>query len=161
MNIVEALKHTNLFFDLSSTQLANVASFVRELTVAQGETIFDQNSAGRDLYVVLHGGVEVSVATDAEDTVLATFSANQSFGEMAMVDEGRRSATARAVEDDTLLLVIDTESLMRQCQADTDMGFRIMRHIATDLTLRVRKLDLHFQGQLFWGATGTDLSKLF
>jgi len=161
MNVVEALKHTNLFFDLSSTQLANVASISRELTVAKGEVIFDQHSGGRDLYVVLRGSVEVSVATDAEHTVLATFSANQSFGEMAMVDDGRRSATARAAGNDTELLVIDAERLLRQCEADSDMGFRIMRHIATDLTLRVRKLDLHFQGQLFWGATGTDLSKLF
>jgi len=161
MNVVEALKHTNLFFDLSATQLAGVASFAREMTVAKGETIFDQHSDGRDLYVVLRGRVEVSVATDAEDTVLATFSANQSFGEMAMVDEGRRSATARAAENDTVLLVIDTARLMQQCETDSDMGFRIMRHVATDLTLRVRKLDLHFQGQLFWGATGTDLSKLF
>ncbi len=173
MDIVGFLRTTDLFYDLSDAQLSKVAADCRNMTYAAGELIFAEDSPSVGLFVVVRGEVEVSIRfniaigsmdddrSGGDQIVLATFSPGQCFGEIGMIDQGVRSATSKSVRDDTLLIEIDSNKLMQQCEVDTDMGFKIMRHIARALTLRVRKLDLELHGQIFWGSGDTDLSKLF
>lgn len=173
MDIVGILRATDIFYDLSDAQLSKVASDCRNMTYASGDLIFAEDSPSDGLFVVVRGEVEVSIRTSiavglkdddtsgADRIVLATFFPGQCFGEVGMIDQGVRSATSKCVKDDTLLLKIDSTKLIQQCETDTDMGFKIMRHLARALTLRVRKLDLELHGQIIWGSGDTDLSNLF
>ncbi len=68
----------------------------------------------------------------------------QIFGEMALLDMGKRSATVRCSQDHTVLRAISQPAFTDLCNSDTAIGYMIMRNMAIDLSfkLRHRNLDL-------------------
>lgn len=59
-----------------------------------GEIIFQEGDLSNEAYRLLSGGVEISITVDAKKVVLAQLGPGDIFGEMAMIDEHPRSATA-------------------------------------------------------------------
>jgi len=78
--------------------------------VHAGDAIFHQGDRGDHAYVVETGRIELRLADRGEEIVLATRGPGELFGEMAILDDEPRSATAVALQD-TRLLVIDREQL--------------------------------------------------
>jgi len=72
-----------------------------------GEVVFEEDSAGRQMYVVNAGRVNVLKRSDGGSVLVGTLGPGDIFGEMALVDDLPRSATVVAAEDDTRLLEID------------------------------------------------------
>ncbi len=75
------------------------------LTVKAGETIFNQGDFGDAAYMVRKGAIEISIAVDEEDVVIATLGPGEIFGEMSLIDDQPRAAAARAKTDAELLVV--------------------------------------------------------
>lgn len=75
-------------------------------TFAAGKVIFREGDAGREAYLVKRGRVTLSRLLEGTQTVLDTVGPGAVFGEMAVLGEGPRSATATA-EEETELVVID------------------------------------------------------
>jgi CRP/FNR family transcriptional regulator len=73
----------------------------------RGEVIFEEGSAGRHLYVINAGGVDILRRAPGGDVLIGSLGAGEIFGEMALVDDLPRSATAVAAEDGTELVAID------------------------------------------------------
>ncbi len=71
----------------------------------QGEVIFRQGDAGDMAYLVVSGAVEVSRSPDGKKSVLGAIAAGQIFGEMALISDQPRTATATATEDTVCFLV--------------------------------------------------------
>lgn len=67
--------------------------------------IFQQGDAGDALYVILEGEIEIVQTLDNAPVPLSTFHAGEYFGEMALLDDAPRSATARAARDSRLLQI--------------------------------------------------------
>lgn len=162
MDKVEALKHTDLFYNLNLEQLQLVAALAQERRASKGEMIYEEGSASREVYVLVSGSLEVShkhpnrisASTDeAAQVVLATLSQGQSCGEISFVDQALREATVRSLSDDTVLLVINPDALMAQCEANPAMGFFIIRNLAKDLAFIIRELDSHILGTIFWNSS--------
>jgi CRP-like cAMP-binding protein len=102
MPITTVLKQADIFYELSATQLELVASICEEKTYQTGDLIFGENTTGDELYVIANGEVEIQVdpsLVGADSTAgpqrIATLRRGQSFGEVALVDQGVRSAAAR------------------------------------------------------------------
>jgi len=74
-------------------------------TVPPGALIFREGEVGDVAYIVDHGRVEIAALRDGRKTVLAHLGPGELFGEMALIDEQVRSATAQAVEETTLIVV--------------------------------------------------------
>lgn len=72
-----------------------------------GEVVFEEGGCGQHLYVIHAGGVDISRKERGKDVVVATLGVGEIFGEMALVDNLPRSATATAADDDTELVEID------------------------------------------------------
>jgi CRP-like cAMP-binding protein len=72
-----------------------------------GEVVFEQGSAGRQMYVVNTGRVNVLRSANGRQVQVGTLGPGDIFGEMALVDDLPRSATVVAAEEDTRLLEID------------------------------------------------------
>ncbi|MEG3617301.1 cyclic nucleotide-binding domain-containing protein [Magnetovibrio sp. PR-2] len=88
-----------------------------------GEVIFKQGSRGRMAYIVQEGLVEIFHHLDAEGnegekTVLGTIGKGGMFGEMSMIDDRPRMATARTKEATTVIIVTEQMFLHKLKKAD-------------------------------------------
>ena len=94
------------FSDLLDAELYKLPRNVRTLRVAAGGVIFKEGDPGDGMYVVDKGRVEILLGNpDAEPRVLSRVGPGGIFGEMAILDDMPRSATARAEVDSTLRLI--------------------------------------------------------
>src|ERR1700694_5861439 len=157
MSFAPILKLTEIFSDMSDTQLELIASVCQEQQYNSGDLLFAENTRGDGLYVILNGEVEITVdpslvtaGDKGEQYTIATLRRNQSFGEVALVDEGFRSASARVTQHDTRLLLIARDKLMLLCDAYPQLGYRLMRNLAADLAMKIRNTDLKVRDQLTW-----------
>jgi CRP/FNR family cyclic AMP-dependent transcriptional regulator len=158
---VNILRQADIFYDMTSSQLEEIATLCSEVTPKDGEIIFEENSSSDELYVIAGGAVEILVnpaliqSTAAGQSsgplVITTVRRGQTFGEIALVDEGLRSASARCAARKTRLLVIPRDQLINLCDTDADLGYRLMRNIAADLAFKIRGTDLTIREQLLWG----------
>jgi CRP-like cAMP-binding protein len=88
---------------------------------------------------------------DQESVTIATLRRGQSFGEVALVDQGLRSATARTAHDNTRLLIIPCNELMTACEEYHEVGYRLMFNLAADLSLKIRSSNLRIREELLYG----------
>ena len=102
----EALKNQPLFKDLSSTELANVAPLFFEKAYSKNSTLFVEGMSGEILYAIKRGSVQITKKIGAgPDTVLATLKEGEFLGEMSLIDNRLRTATARVAEESSLLVM--------------------------------------------------------
>jgi CRP-like cAMP-binding protein len=92
-----------------------------------------------------------STARDVGPVTIATLRRGQSFGEVALVDQGLRSATARCAQHNTQLLILPREKLMVLCDTYPQLGYRLMRNLAADLALKIRNTDMRIREELLYG----------
>ncbi|HNQ93900.1 MAG TPA: cyclic nucleotide-binding domain-containing protein [Anaerolineales bacterium] len=156
--IVTFLKQSDIFFQLTPTQLELVANLCQEATFQKNDLIFKENSTSKELYVITQGEVDIFVdpaLVSAEDEsrenqVIATLRRGQSFGEVALVDEGLRSASACATQNDTRLLIIPRDKLIMLCETYPQLGYRLMYNLSADLAMKIRNTDLRIREQLLY-----------
>jgi CRP-like cAMP-binding protein len=92
------LGNCSLFRGLAPRELEALIAYVIVCNYDAGATIFLMGSAGDSLMTVLSGSVGISVsAADGREIRLATFGEGEFFGEIALFDGKRRSATAIAI----------------------------------------------------------------
>ena len=91
---VEAIRSVPLFAELSEDELAQVARLFKQRSFAPGETVAKEGSGGGAFYLIESGTANVSVAGRER----AALGPGDYFGEIALIDEGARSATITATE---------------------------------------------------------------
>jgi CRP/FNR family cyclic AMP-dependent transcriptional regulator len=92
---LDALRRVPLFADLDEQELQQVALLFKKRHFTQGETIVREGTDGAAFFLIETGEASVSVAGNARDNLRA----GDHFGEIALIDEGVRSATITAVTD--------------------------------------------------------------
>ncbi len=156
---INFLKQSDIFYQFTPTQLELVANLCQEVIFHEGEVIFRENSEGKELYIIAQGEVEILInpslvspppTGELKETRIATLRRGQSFGEVALVDEGLRSATARVAVKDTRLLVIPRDKLVMLCETYPQLGYRLMHNLAADLAMKIRNTDLRIREQLLY-----------
>ncbi len=151
-----SLIHVEIFEGLSSEQLQRISAIGREQTFALGNVIFRENAPGDSMYIVLDGEVEIQVdpkilgeaGPGSGATTITTIRHGQSFGEVALVDKGVRSASAVCTSEQVQLLVIPRDDFLRICREDPSLGYSVMFNIAADLAARIRTTDFMLRGRL-------------
>lgn len=160
MPFANILKQADIFFELTPTQLELVASLCQERRLNTGDLIFEENTPSDELYIIAQGEVEIQVDPSlvADDTArlmgpvtIATLRRGQSFGEIALVDQGLRSASAKCAQHNTHLLIIRRDKLMNLCDTYPQLGYRLMRNLAADLALKIRNTDMRIREELLYG----------
>ena len=92
---VEVLQRVPLFADLERRELEQVARLFKERRFPQGETVMKEGLGGAALFVIESGEATVSVG----GTERTTLKAGDYFGEIALIDEGARTATVTAATE--------------------------------------------------------------
>jgi CRP/FNR family transcriptional regulator, cyclic AMP receptor protein len=93
----ETIAKVPLFADLEKRELERVADSFKERRYGAGETIATEGKSGAGFFVIAEGTAIVTVQGDAR----ATLGPGDYFGEIALIDEGARTATLTAESDMT------------------------------------------------------------
>lgn len=109
---LELLKRTPLLAGLSKHDIEEVGRLADEVDVRAGRVLLKEGDPGREFFVIIDGQIEVT----KEGRHLRTMGAGEFLGDIALVVERPRTATATAVTDSRLLVVGHREfhSLMDQ-----------------------------------------------
>jgi CRP-like cAMP-binding protein len=110
----------------------------------KSEIIFEEGSTGNEMYLIHSGKVLVSVKQgESEKVKLAVLNPGDFFGEMALVDDCRRSATASALEDNTQLIALDKAKFLYTVQQQPLFALSVMH----TLSQRIRDLSKRLSSQ--------------
>ena len=133
---------------LTPDQLVRLAAIGQMRAYANGDLICDEHERSDELYIVGGGAVEVwlNPASIGDQTSaprkIASLQAGQTCGELALLDGGVRSARLRAGPHGARLMAFTCAELLALCEADTGIGYRLMRNLAGALALRLRLQDM-------------------
>lgn len=138
----QLLNKVHIFSRLSDEDLALVAGICHSEKRAAGELIVAQNSTGKEVYIVEDGSIEVFVTVDGIDRPIVFLGHGQLFGEMALLDQGHRSASGRAGRDGCVLARINSDDFTELCTDHPIIGYSVMKHFAIDLAFKLRHMNL-------------------
>jgi CRP-like cAMP-binding protein len=134
---IRFLKTVPFFDQLSNRQLKSVSDIMFERTYDVDESIFEEGQPGAALFLILDGKVAVEVFRETSTTRLAVLQKGAFFGEMALLDETPRSATARALEP-TRTLALYRNDLNGLVHRDAKTACQIYRLLAGMMAERLR-----------------------
>lgn len=143
------LRRTQLFGDLDGETLGRLASRAVERPFRKGQLIFYEGDAGDSLLVIVEGLVKVFVTSESgEEMVLVTLRSPETFGELALIDGGPRSASAEVLEPTKVLALTRATLLdvMRERPALAESLLRSLGGVVRRLTEQASDLvflDLH------------------
>ena len=140
--IIDILKKLQLFSDLDSHAITELTRLAEERLFHQGETIFEESTTGKSIMVIVSGEVRITQrARISGEETLTVLKKGDFFGEMALLDELPRSATAIA-HSDTFMLEISRDKFLRFIEQDTASGVKILITLARILSFRLREADV-------------------
>ncbi len=117
LETVELLHRVPVFSGLAAPELARVAEVAVPRRFAAGEVVFREGDESNTCYIVRSGRARaVREHVDGRALTLAHFGPGDIFGELAMFDDERRSATVETVEDTEAIAILggDMRRLLRQ-----------------------------------------------
>ena len=113
-------------------EISPLQRFLR--TYRKSEVIFEVGSTGNEMYLIHSGKVLLSVRRgENEEAKLAVLNPGDFFGEMALVDDCRRSATASALEDNTHLIALDKAKFLYMVQQQPQFAISVMHTLCQRL----------------------------
>lgn len=137
---ISTLQQMPLFGGIRDDVLAFLLGHCAEVAVAEGVFFFRQGEAAESMFVLESGRVEVRHALAEGESVLCRLGPGACFGEMALIDLGRRSASVQALED-CHAVEIFAASLFRLYERDLEQFTLIQMNIARELSRRLRAAD--------------------
>ncbi len=142
------LRNNILFQDLGERDLRFVESLVHIRRFHAGEPIFRQGEVGVGMYLIAKGRIEIFVSDpnspstkddENRDIFITQLTANDFFGELALVeDNGRRTASARA-RDESLLIGFFKPDLTEILERNPEAGIKISLRLAEVLGKRLKE----------------------
>ncbi|MGL5721892.1 MAG: Crp/Fnr family transcriptional regulator [Brevinema sp.] len=105
-----------------------------------GAPIFIEREKGNSLYIVLEGQVKITKFLDGKDILLGIMRTKDIFGEMAILDNSPRSATATAADEPVTVLAINKENFALYIQRHPEIARRIIELLSERIWLINRRL---------------------
>lgn len=131
------LRRVKVLSDLGDDQLDRFASFMALESIKQWTELVRQGMAGDTMYLILEGEFRVRFMMGGKETILAHFGAGDCFGDMALFDDGPRSADVVANKDSTVLK-ISKQAIIRLIQEAPDLAAPFLFSMGKTLAARIR-----------------------
>lgn len=142
------LTHSPLFKGMEPDELVFLENYFTVRRLQEGKTIFIENMPGESLYLIKQGTVKISrMLAEGDEQILIVLGTDDVFGEMAVLDGGKRSATARIAENAVLygLTRTDYEILAMKNPA---LGLKLTLNIVRIFSGRVRNSQKDYRAML-------------
>lgn len=134
-NIFSVLKRVPIFQDLSFKELKSIERILHRRTYKTDEIIFNENEPGVGMYIIESGKVHITLGK--ENKLLVLLSRGDFFGEMALILEGQRTASAIA-KDQTKLLGFFQPDLFHLLETSPRVGNKILQRLSQMIAERLR-----------------------
>ncbi len=136
--IADVLTRVPIFANLSKRELLSIDRILHRREYLPDEIIFRQGEPGMGMYVVQHG--RVAIITEPQNQQLYEMQEGDFFGEVALLDEGPRSATAVARTSCTLLGFFQPD-LFDLINRNPRLGVKVVLSVAKHVGVRLRQAD--------------------
>lgn len=136
----EEKKNIEIFKYLAGGESQQVLNSAVEVRLKSGETVFEAGSAGNEMYIIKSGRVKVYRVFDDNEITFAEFGPGDAFGEMTLIDEYPRSASATAL-DDCVLLSLTRAAFKQIVEEYPPLGVKLLLAVAEVFSKRMRKTD--------------------
>jgi CRP-like cAMP-binding protein len=153
----DILARTDFFADAPPEALAAMSAAGQERHLIRGDVLFNEGDPPDSLYLVIRGRMAIAIANpiDRRESVVALMEPDDLFGEMSMLDNGPRSAMARALEP-TTVLAIPFEPIL----AMFDQYPKLLWNVTRMLAQRIRVTDEALADSVFLDVTGRTAKRL-
>jgi len=139
------LKQSTMFSEVPTEDLRVVAKMLDEENYFAGDRVFDINEFGEHMYILQSGRIGISLSPDlASREFVAELNPGECFGEMNLLDELPRSATAHVLED-SMILSLEKSRLRGLIINYPELSIGLLK----GLSLRLRKANLKNVGQKY------------
>jgi CRP/FNR family transcriptional regulator/CRP/FNR family cyclic AMP-dependent transcriptional regulator len=137
-----SLRRLRILAGMSDDQLDRFCQFTELLQVPQRATIVKQGDRGDAMYLVLQGDLRVCLNVAGTETILATLTAGDFFGDISLFDHGPRSADVMA-ESTATLLKLSASRFRDMARQSPDLATPFLLAIGRTLTARIRTANKH------------------
>ncbi len=138
-DLTDFISNVPLFENLCREELEMVSAYIGRQRLEPGETLFNQWDKAECVYFVETGGLDVLTkkAPDAFETV-ASLKRGRSIGEMCLIDNFPRTATARATSETTVIVFTRTD-FDRLMSDHHELGIAILKGLTRLMAQNLRK----------------------
>ena len=145
------LRRIDLFKGLDANELAEIEATADARTYSSGDVLFGEGSRGDEIYVLKQGKVRIDLTlkSDSDCATVQRLRGGQILGELALLDQRARSATATC-ESRCEIIALGCEKLLRLFQRNHDIGYVVMRNLAQIVATRLRKTNLQLVAAVCW-----------
>jgi len=127
-----------IFQGLTSRQLGRVMMAMQRRPYHAGEILFEEGQTGRAVFILKSGKVELSRTSGHTRRVLGVLTPGQMFGEMALLEQMQRTASATVLEDGEIYLLY-TATLDNLIHQYPNIGVVLLRNMAVMLSALLRR----------------------
>ncbi|MBI5639458.1 MAG: cyclic nucleotide-binding domain-containing protein [Nitrospirae bacterium] len=138
--ICDILKKIPVFEDLSRKELLHLERILHQREYSSEEVIFRQGDPGLGMYIIEDG--TAAIVTEPAQKVLAELRGGEFFGELALLDDSPRTATAVAKAPSRLLCFFQPD-LLDLIQRNPRMGVKILFRLARTIGERLKRSNEH------------------
>jgi len=133
------LQSVYLFSDLNADERGSLAKIAEAMTLPAGFPIFRAGDPATALYLIESGSVRVTVISSSGKSIdVATLGSGSHFGEMALIDGAKRSATAETLEP-TSMFRFDYDKVTALLDRSPATASKLYRSLARFLSNRLRQ----------------------
>jgi CRP/FNR family transcriptional regulator, cyclic AMP receptor protein len=137
--VMRVLASSDVFGGLEPDQLDRLAHECRVRRYAKGDQVFARGDVGGGMFLLGEGSVALSViSADGGEVTLAVLKPPKTFGELAVIDDGPRAATATARQPSVVVSIPRTE-VLRLLREEPDVGAALLSALAAV----IRQVDDH------------------
>jgi len=138
--------------------LSAISAHAQVQTLQRGDVLFNEGDTPDALFVVLSGRIAIAIGNkplDSRESMLALMETGDLFGELGMLDNGPRSAMARAIETSSVLRIAYAP-VLEQINSVPNMLWGVIKLLAS----RLRVMDEVLADSVFLDVTGRTAKRL-
>lgn len=151
-----SLRRIKMLADVDERLLASLLTYLEVVKVAPYGVVVNKGEHGDALFMVLEGEVRARVMIDGRETTLATMGVGECFGELAIIDQGPRSADVIANQP-AVLIKVSKAALKKMLEEAPALAAPFALALARVIAQRVRVLTKRYEDSIHFSRTAASV----